>query len=194
MTHKRNICLICPSKRARGPNFPIALLSVMCYWKNAGGMILWTQWRCSASAAFWRGRFLKICFNFQVAIMLYCGSMFQKQGFFLFYFVFSQSLDVTESQEVLFYVFLLKCLFLSIHGWGCFVCCLLHTLPDSGSVWRFQQPDSWKWKELPRQWKQAVCSCPDQQNGWGHRWVFSQVDFSSDPASLWLETWEPRLE
>lgn len=58
------------------------------------------------------------------------------------------------------------------------------TNPDTGNVWRFQKPDSWKWKGLPRQWKQAVCSCPDQQNEWGHRWVFSQVDFSSDPASL----------
>lgn len=36
---------------------------------------------------------------------------------------FFHSPDVTKSQEVLFYVFLLKCLFLSIHGWGCFVCC-----------------------------------------------------------------------
>lgn len=30
MTHKRNICLIYPSKLARGPNFPIALLSLWC--------------------------------------------------------------------------------------------------------------------------------------------------------------------
>lgn len=34
-------------------------------------------------------QFLKIYFNLQDAIMLYCGSLVQKQGFFLFYFVFS---------------------------------------------------------------------------------------------------------
>lgn len=79
-------------------------------------------WRCSASTAFWhvRNQFLKIYFNLYEATILYCGSLFQNRVSSCFSFFFP---DVTESQEVLFDVFLLKCLFPSIHGWGCFVCC-----------------------------------------------------------------------
>lgn len=45
----------------------------------------------------------------------------------------------------------------------------------------------WSEKGLPGWWKQAVCSCPERQNGWGHRWDFSLVNFSSDLASLCLK-------
>lgn len=92
--------------------------------------------------------------------------------------------SATKSQEVLFCKWLLKCLSLSIHDR---VVGLLSELGFSVCVWRLKWFASVKWKGLPGWWKQAVCSCPDLQNGWGHRWDFCLVDFSSDLAPLCLD-------
>lgn len=93
--------------------------------------------------------------------------------------------SVTKSQEVSFSVRLLKRLSLSIHE--CWVCRQELWFSVFVCVCRLKWFASVKWKGLPGWWKQAVCSCPDPQNGWGHRWDFSLVDFSSDLASLCLE-------
>lgn len=148
MTHKRNICLIYPSKLARGPNFPIALLSLWCViermreeWNfehRETAIPLLKMWRCSASANFWRCQNTLfwgeggVCCDLQevrmwklVTFTHYTVDLCSKcrvSSCFSFFF-FPDSPDVKESQEVLFYVFLLKCLFPSIHCWGCFVCC-----------------------------------------------------------------------
>lgn len=52
---------------------------------------------------------------------------------------------------------------------------------------RLKWSASLKWKRGCRGGERAVCSCPDWQNGWGHRWDFFLVDFSSQLAPVCLE-------
>lgn len=89
--------------------------------------------------------------------------------------------SVTKGQEVLLGVQLLKPF--SLNSWN--LCCLLCEELMCVRKWT-QMAFQCEVKAFPRWWKQAVCSCPDLQNRWGHRWDFSLVDFSSDLPSLCL--------
>lgn len=105
-TQKKYLSNLSKQTRQRTELSHRAALSVMCYWKNAGGMILWTQrktafsllkmQRCRASAECWwsqnsafknilgfAGRdnsvslYVPTC---DLCTMVYCGSLFQKRG------------------------------------------------------------------------------------------------------------------
>lgn len=164
-TQKKYLSNLSKQTRQRTEFSHRAALPVMCYWKNAGGMKLWAQrdghsivknvtLQClcclltlSEYAFFGGGNLLWLTGRKNVETCdfytLYCGSLFQMPGFFLFFFLFfPDSPDVKESQEVLFYVFLLKCLFPSIHGWGCFVCChhpWFRECVESPTAWQLEE-------------------------------------------------------
>lgn len=135
-TQKKYLSNLSKQTRQRTELSHRAALPVMCYWKNAGGMKLWAQRdghsivknvTLQCLCCLW-----KICCDLQevrmwklVTFTHYTVDLCSKcrvSSCFSFFFP-PDSPDVKESQEVLFYVFLLKCLFPSIHGWGCFVCC-----------------------------------------------------------------------
>lgn len=73
--------------------------------------------------------------------MVYCGSLFQIQAFFLCFF-FLLSLQMSQRARKSCSTLLLKCLFLSIHGWGCFVWC--------------HQPWYRECVEIPKAWQLEV--------------------------------------
>lgn len=94
------------------------------------------------------------------------------------------SASATKSQEVPLNVPLLKRLALSIHGEDagnpCACVCLCARV-------RLKWSASLECTRGCQGGERAVCSCPDWQNGRGHRWDFSLVDFSSQLAPVCLE-------
>lgn len=114
-----------------------------------------------------------------------CRLFFGKWSFPLSVFpgLSGSSASATKSQEVPLNAPLLKRLSLSIHG------------EDAGNpcacvfvyVCKAQMVCQLEVKRGCRGGERAVCSCPDRQNGWGHRWDFSLVDFSSQLAPVCLE-------
>lgn len=205
-TQKKYLSNLSKQTRQRTELSHRAALSVMCYWKNAGGIKLWTQ-RDGHSIGFWHGwnsafenlpSFIGsniaapfICENLWFLYIVILGISLPNTGVlpvFLFFFSpLSDSPDVTESQEVLFYVFLLKCLFLSIHGWGCFVCChhpWFRVCGDSNGLTVGRE----KGCHGSESGLFAHVQTSRMDDGFSLRWTF----LPSQP--LWLETWEPRLE
>lgn len=195
-TQKKYLSNLSKQTRQRTELSHRAALSVMCYWKNAGRIKLWTQ-RDGHSIGFWHGwnsvfenppSFIGsniatpfICENLWFLYIVILGISLPNTGvlpvFPSFFLTFRFSRCHREPGSLFLRVS--AKMFIPLNSWLRMFCLLSPSLIQS--VWRFQRPDSWKRKGLPRHWKRAVCSCPDQQNGW---WVFSQVDFSPEPASV----------